>query len=106
MTTYKLIDAIKEQQQIQVARRKNGVVQYSYAKLVPGVVYEAEDDALFINSLSSAKVTKRYSESLVQELEAQGIKFESERTRCCGGNRQMLSYRIVEVMKPDGNKPD
>lgn len=102
MTTYKLIDAIKERQQIQVARRKNGVIQYSYAKLEPGIIYEAEEDDLFINSLSNAKVTKRFSDALVKELEAQGIDFESERTRCCGGNRRMLSYGIVEVMQSDG----
>lgn len=98
MTTYKLIDAIKERQKIQVARRKNGVVQYMYASLEPGVAYEAEEDPLFINSLLNAKVKKTFSDALEAELKAQGIQYSVERARCCGGRRRVLSYGIVEVM--------
>lgn len=106
MTTYKLIDGISEPQQIQVVRRKNGVVQYATARLVPGVLYEAEADDLFIKSLHSAKVTKRYSDALLAELDAGGIKYTNERARCCGGRRKVLSYEIVEVIEADDAEPD
>lgn len=101
MTTYKLIDGIHDSQQIQVVRRKGGIVRYEYARLFPGVVYEAENDDLFINSLHNAKVTRRHSDELEKELKAQGIKYSVEKTRCCGGGRKVLTYEIVEVVNSE-----
>lgn len=96
--TYKLIDGIHERTKIQVVQRVNGIAKYRYMHLDPGVIYEAEDDTLFVDSLRKATVTKRHTDVFEAELTAAGIEYEVTRRKCCGGKTKMIQYHIVEVM--------
>ena len=96
--TYRLIDGIKTPQTIRVVRTENGKKSYSTARLIPGEVYQLEDDDNFIKSLFAAITSKPYSESLKSSLESIGVPFKMERgCQSCGGRGGRLKYCVVEV---------
>lgn len=99
--TYKLIDGVETRQRVNVVLTKNGKAQYTTTTLLPGEIYELEDDDRFINSLRAAKVKKPYSDALKSSLDAAGISYELEQCKSCGGRIKKLVYGIIEVKEDD-----
>lgn len=84
-----------------VARTKkiNGkdIVTYSnYIRLVPGKVYETDDEAM-LNFFKSYKRKVRHSATLEANLSSSGVPYEIEYCRSCGGRVKKISYQVVEV---------
>lgn len=104
MTQYKLNKAEDVPVTINnVAKTKliNGkpIVTYSnYIKLAPSKVYETDDQAM-IDFFKSYKRKVRYNAHLEEVLKANGVPYEIERCRSCGGTVKKISYRVVEVME-------
>lgn len=100
---YRLNKAEKVQVTINnVAKTKiiNGksVVTYSnYIRLTPGVVYETDDDAM-VNFFRNYKRKVRYNAELEQALKQNGVPYDVEYCKSCGGKVKKISYRVVEVM--------
>lgn len=95
--TYRLIDGIDTTQRIGVAKHHNDHVVYGSMELQPNVTYQLEDDEIFLNSLKSATVEKRYSDELIKTLKAMGIKYDLNYCRSCGGRVKKVVYSIIEV---------
>lgn len=104
MAKYKLIGAEKVRVLINnVAKTKqiNGkdVVTYSnYINLVPGVVYETNDEAM-LNFFKSYKRKVRYNSELESALKQHKVPYDIEFCRSCGGKVKKISYHPVEVLK-------
>jgi hypothetical protein len=104
MTKYKLNKAENVQVTINnVAVTKviggRSVVTYSnYIRLVPDKVYETDDEAM-LNFFRNYKRKVRYNSHLEEVLKANGVPYEVERCRSCGGVVKKISYRVVEVME-------
>lgn len=104
MTKYKLNKAENVQVTINnVAVTKviggRSVVTYSnYIRLVPDKVYETDDEAM-LNFFRNYKRKVRYNSHLEEVLKANGVPYEIERCRSCGGVVKKISYRVVEVME-------
>lgn len=86
-----------------VARTKimNGkaIVTYSnYIRLVPGKVYETDDEAM-LNFFRAYKRKVRYNTELEEALKKNDVPYETEYCRTCGGRVKKISYRVVEVME-------
>ena len=103
MAKYKLNDAEKVRVLINnVAKTKkiNGrdVVTYSnYINLVPGVVYETDDEAM-LNFFRNYKRKVRYNAELEQALKQNNVPYDIEFCKSCGGKVKKISYRPVEVI--------
>lgn len=104
MTKYKLNKAENVQVTINnVAVTKviggRSVVTYSnYIRLVPDKVYETDDEAM-LNFFRNYKRKVRYNSHLEEVLKANGVPYEVEYCRSCGGKVKKISYRVVEVME-------
>ena len=104
MAKYKLNDAEKVRVLINnVAKTKkiNGreVVTYSnYINLVPGAVYETTDEAM-LNFFRNYKRKVRYTAEIERALKENGVPYEVEFCRSCGGKVKKISYRPVEVIE-------
>lgn len=104
MAKYKLNKAENVQVTINnVAKTKiiNGkaIVTYSnYIRLVPNKVYETDDEAM-LNFFRSYKRKVRYNAQLENVLRSNGVPYEIEYCRSCGGKVKKISYRVVEVME-------
>ena len=104
MAKYKLNDAEKVRVLINnVAKTKkvNGreIVTYSnYINLVPGVVYETDDEAM-LNFFRNYKRKVRYNAEIEQALKQHKVPYEVEFCRSCGGKVKKISYHPVEVLK-------
>lgn len=99
---FKLIKGIDTPTTINVVRKQNGIARYGHVTLVPNEKYELGDDELFINSLKSAKVEKRYTQQLVNQLNLLGIEYEEVFCKSCGGRTKKVSYNVVEVVESNG----
>lgn len=96
--TYRLIDGINTPQTIRVVVTENGKPTYGTMRLLPGEVYQLEDDDNFINSLKAAITSKPYSESLKKTLDSVGVQYKHESgCQSCGGRGGRLKYCVVEV---------
>ena len=104
MTQYKLNDAENVQVTINnVAKTKlvNGkaIVTYSnYIRLVPGKVYETDDEAM-IDFFRAYRRKVRYTTQLESVLRMNDVPYEIEYCRSCGGKVKKISYQVVEVME-------
>lgn len=104
MTKYRLNKAEKVSVTINnVARTKvmNGkaIVTYSnYIRLVPGKVYETDDEAM-LNFFRGYKRKVRYNTELEEALKKNDVPYETEYCKSCGGRVKKISYRVVEVME-------
>lgn len=104
MTRYRLNKAEKVQVTINnVAQTKkiNGkdIVTYSnYIRLVPGIVYETDDEAM-LNFFENYKRKVRYNADLEKALKDNNVPYEIEYCKSCGGKVKKISYRVVEVLK-------
>lgn len=103
MTEYRLNAAEKVQVTINnVAKTKvlNGksIVTYSnYIRLVPGVTYKTDDEAM-IEFFKNYKRKVRYNAELERALRENKVPYETEMCRSCGGKIKKISYRVVEVL--------
>lgn len=103
MTKYRLNSAERVPITINmVAKTKkiNGrdVVTYSnYIRLVPGVEYQTDDEAM-INFLRNHKVKVRYNAELEQALRQNKVPYDVEMCKSCGGKVKKISYHPVEVL--------
>lgn len=103
MTKYRLNEAENVPITINmVAKTKvvNGreVVTYSnYMRLVPGTVYQTDDEAM-LNYFRNYKVKVRYNAELERALKLHNVPYEVEMCRSCGGRVKKISYHPVEVM--------
>ena len=104
MTQYRLNKAENVQVTINnVAKTKqiNGkaIVTYSnYIRLVPGKVYKTDDEAM-LNFFRNYKRKVRYNSELERTLRSNGVPYDIEYCRSCGGKVKKISYRVVEVME-------
>ena len=104
MTQYRLNKAENVQVTINnVAKTKqiNGkaIVTYSnYIRLVPGKVYQTDDEAM-LNFFRNYKRKVRYNAELERTLRLNGVPYDIEFCRSCGGKVKKISYRVVEVME-------
>ena len=104
MAKYKLNDAEKVRVLINnVAKTKkvNGreIVTYSnYINLVPGVVYETDDEAM-LNFFRNYKRKVRYNAEIERALKKHKVPYDIEFCRSCGGKVKKISYKPVEVLK-------
>lgn len=103
MTKYRLNKAERVSVTINnVAKSKviNGrtVVTYSnYIRLAPNTVYETDDEAM-LNFFRGYKRKVRYNSELEKALKDNGVPYETEYCKSCGGRVKKISYRVVEVM--------
>lgn len=80
-------------------KRVNGkdIVTYSnYIRLVPGKEYETDDEAM-INWFRAYRRKVRHNSDLEAVLKSNGVPYELEMCRSCGGRVKKISYQIVEV---------
>lgn len=104
MTQYRLNKAENVQVTINnVAKTKqiNGkaIVTYSnYIRLVPGKVYQTDDEAM-LNFFRNYKRKVRYNAELERTLRSNSVPYDIEYCRSCGGKVKKISYRVVEVME-------
>ena len=102
MAKYKLNDAEQVQttiNNIAVTKKINGreIVTYSnYMRLVPGKVYETDDNAM-IEFFKSYKRKVRHTAGIEEALKSANVPYEIEWCRSCGGRVKKISYRVVEV---------
>lgn len=104
MAQYKLNKAENVQVTINnVAKTKivNGraIVTYSnYIRLAPNKIYTTDDEAM-LNFFKNYKRKVRYNASLERVLIENGVPYEIEYCRSCGGKVKKISYQVVEVME-------
>ena len=104
MAKYKLNDAENVRILINnVAQTKNvggrEVVTYSnYINLVPGKIYETDDEAM-LNFFRNYKRKVRYNAEIEQALKQNNVPYEIEYCKSCGGKVKKISYHPIEVLK-------
>lgn len=81
-------------------KRINGkdVVTYpsNFIKLVPGEVYETDDKAM-LDYFRKHRQKVRYTKELESTLEKNGVSYEIEMCKSCGGRVKKIKYQLVEV---------
>ena len=103
MTKYRLNSAERVQVRIDhVAKTKvinnRPIVTYSnYINLVPGKVYETDDEAM-LTFFRKYKRKVRYNAELEKALKEHNVPYEFEMCRSCGGKIKKISYQVVEVL--------
>lgn len=102
MAKYKLNNAEKVEttiNNIAVTKVINGkkIVTYSnYIRLVPGKVYETDDEAM-IEFFKSYKRKVRHTAGIEEALKSANVPYEIEYCRSCGGRVKKINYKVVEV---------
>lgn len=77
------------------------IVTYSnYIKLIPGEEYETDDEAM-LTFFRNHKRKVRYNKALADTLTKNGVPFDVEMCRSCGGRIKKLSYQVVEVYEDE-----
>ena len=73
------------------------IVTYSnYIRMIPGEEYETDDEAM-LNWFRKHRRKVKYSQALAKTLSENGVPFDTEFCRSCGGKIKKISYQIVEV---------
>ena len=73
------------------------VVTYSnYIRLVPGKVYETDDEAM-LGFFREDKRKVRYNSEIERALKENDVPYEIEMCRSCGGKIKKIKYQVVEV---------
>lgn len=82
-----------------IERNGKAIVTYSnYIRLAPGKVYETDDEAM-LDFFRSYKRKVRYNANLEAVLKANGVPYDIEYCKSCGGKVKKISYQVVEVME-------
>lgn len=95
---FRLVGAINTRTTLNIAHNDNGKTAYTHIQLEPGIKYDLQEDELFIRSLRSAKIEKRYSDQLVKELNDLEINYTEHYCRSCGGKAKRVSYSAIEII--------
>lgn len=75
------------------------IVSYAnYIKLVPGKVYETDDEAM-VSFFKAYKRRVRYTAEIERALKENDVPYEIEMCRSCGGRIKKIVYNVVEVME-------
>lgn len=79
-------------------RNGKNIVTYSpnFMKLVPGEEYETDDKAM-IEYFKSYRQKAKYTKDLEHTLEKNGVPYEIEMCKSCGGRVKKIKYQLVEV---------
>lgn len=102
MAKYRLNSAERVQVRIDhvaVTKTINGkpkVTYSNYMKLVPGKVYETDDQAM-LGFFKKYRRKVRYNAELERALKEHNVPYEVEMCRSCGGRIKKISYQVVEV---------
>jgi len=73
------------------------IVSYSnYIRLVPGKVYESDDEAM-LGFFRAYRRKVRHTEALERNLRSNDVPYEIEYCKSCGGKVRKISYQVVEV---------
>ena len=75
---------------------RNIVTYSNYIKLIPGEEYETDDEAM-IEFFKNYRRKVRHNGDLANALTRNGVPFEVEFCKSCGGRVKKISYQIVEV---------
>lgn len=75
---------------------KSIVTTSNYVKLIPEEEYETDDAAMY-KWLAEYVRTVRHNPELERELKANGVPYEIEACRSCGGRIKKIKYHQVEV---------
>lgn len=97
MKRYRLYEAFKHPEIIDVVVFKNKRKHHTNIKLEPGKIYETDDEFL-IKTLGYAKLMKPYSKQLEDHLTATDTPYSLVKCNACGGNRgRKLEYKVVKI---------
>lgn len=81
-------------------KKVNGrnIVTYppNYMKLVPGEVYETDDEAM-LEYFRNHRQKIRHTSAIEETLKANNVPYEIEMCKSCGGRVKKISYQLVEV---------
>lgn len=77
---------------------RNVVTYNNYIRLVPGVVYKTDDEAM-LRYFRGYKRKVRYNAELERALKQNNVPYDIEMCRSCGGKVKKISYRVVEVLE-------
>lgn len=73
------------------------IVSYSnYIRLIPGKEYESDDEAM-IKFFKAYRRKVRHTDTLEQTLRSNGVPYEVEYCKSCGGKVKKISYQVIEV---------
>lgn len=75
---------------------KNIVTYSNFIRLIPGEEYTTDDEAM-VSFFRNHRRKVRYSAELARALDNNGVPYELELCRSCGGKIKKISYQIVEV---------
>lgn len=74
------------------------ITDQNYMKLAPNTTYESDDEAL-LEFLREYKRKVAYNKQLADVLESNGVPYETEMCKSCGGKVKKIVYRLVEVFE-------
>lgn len=94
----KVIVTINNVAKTKIINGKSVVTYSNYIKLVPGKVYESDDEAM-MNFFKAYKRKVRYTAEIERALKENNVPYEVEYCRSCGGKIKKINYQIVEVME-------
>lgn len=103
MTQYRLNKAekvtvtINNVPKTKVIKGKAIVTYSNYIRLAPDKVYETDDEAM-LEFFRTYKRKVRYNADLERTLKNNGVPYDIEYCRSCGGKVKKISYQVVEVM--------
>lgn len=72
----------------------------NYIRIAPNEVLKTDDKAL-IEFLEGYKIKLRYNAELEKALQQNGVPYEVEYCKSCGGRIRKISYRPIEVIKDE-----
>lgn len=103
MTKYRLNKAetkpitINNVASTKVINGRNVVTYSNYIRLIPNKLYETDDEAM-LNFFRNYKVKVKATTGLEETLSRNGVSYEIEYCRTCGGRIKKIKYQLVEVL--------
>lgn len=94
----KVVVTINNVAKTKVINGKSIVTYSNYIRLVPDTIYETDDEAM-LNFFEGYKRKVRYNAELERALKDNGVPYDIEFCKSCGGKVKKISYRVVEVLK-------
>lgn len=96
----KVVVTINNVAKTKVINGKSIVTYSNYIRLVPNEVYATDDEAM-LKYLADYKRKVRYNAELERALKDNGVPYDIEFCKSCGGKVKKISYRVVEVLKDE-----
>lgn len=92
----KVIVTINNVAQTRIINGRSIVTYSNYIRLAPGKTYETDDEAM-LNFFRAYKRKVRYNAQTEAALKENGVPYEIEYCKSCGGRIKKISYQVVEV---------